>query len=92
MIIVVAATAIGTFALPGYQNQMSWRDEATCSRRQRLCLASRTGQRIAAGGHIPVQHRRARHPYMSPLAPWRWTALAGHAGAPAAAVDSQARE
>ena len=41
MIIVVAATAIGTFALPGYQNQMSWRLTKYLFTAAAVCLASR---------------------------------------------------
>ncbi len=76
MIIIVALTAIGTFALPGYQNQMSWR------------LIKYWFTFSAAFLGIPGLVTAALlvlvylssldvldTPYMSPLAPWRFTAL-----------------
>ncbi len=77
MIIVVALTAIGTFSLPGYQNQMSWR------------LIRYVFTLSAAFLGIPGLTTTAIFmiiylssldvldtPYMSPLAPWRWVAFA----------------
>jgi hypothetical protein len=77
MIIVVAATAIGTFALPGYQNQMSWR--------LTKYLFTAAAALLGLTGLVSALLLVAIYlcsidvldtPYMSPLAPWRWTALA----------------
>lgn len=77
MIIVVALTAIGTFSLPGYQNQMSWRliryvFTFSAALLGIPGLTSAALLMIVYLSSIDVLDT----PYVSPLAPWRWVAIA----------------
>jgi len=77
MIIVVALTAIGSFAIPDYQNQLSWR-----AVRYVFTLAAAFLGIIGMStvGLIVLAHACSIDvlgvSFMSPIAPWRWTAMA----------------
>lgn len=77
MIIVVALTAIGSFAIPDYQNQLSWR---TVKYLFTLSSALLGIIGLTTAGLIILVYICSVDvlgiPYMSPIAPWRWTAMA----------------
>ena len=76
MIIVVALTAIGSFAIPDYQNQLSWR---TVKYLFTLSSAFLGIIGLTTAGLIILVYVCSVDvlgvPYMSPIAPWRWTAM-----------------
>ena len=76
MIIVVAFTAIGTFVIPGYQNQLSWRLLKyfyTFSAALFGIFGLATAAIIVLVYLCGIDVLGV--PYLSPFAPWRWTAL-----------------
>ncbi|HOF42070.1 MAG TPA: spore germination protein, partial [Candidatus Hydrogenedentes bacterium] len=76
MIIVVALTAIGSFSIPDYQNQLSWR---TMKYLYTLSSAFLGIIGLTTAGLIILVYVCSVDvlgvPYMSPIAPWRWTAM-----------------
>ncbi len=76
MIIVVALTAIGSFAIPDYQNQLSWR---TVKYLYTLSAAFLGIIGLTTAGLIILVYVCSQDvlgvSYMSPIAPWRWTAM-----------------
>lgn len=77
MIVVVAVTAIGSFAMPDYQNELSWR----AAKYLYTFFAAILGiYGLATAGFIILVYLCSMDvlgvPYLSPFAPWRWTAIA----------------
>jgi len=76
MIIVVALTAIGSLAIPDYQNQLSWR---TVKYLFTLSSAFLGIIGLTTAGLIILVYVCSVDvlgvPFMSPIAPWRWTAM-----------------
>jgi len=76
MIIVVALTAIGSFSIPDYQNQLSWR---TMKYLYTLSAAFLGIIGLTTAGLIILVYVCSVDvlgvAYMSPIAPWRWTAM-----------------
>ncbi len=76
MIIVVAITAIGSFAIPDYQNQLSWRTVRYLFTFSSALLGT-IG--LSTAGLIVLVHACSVDvlgvSFMSPIAPWRWTAM-----------------
>lgn len=76
MIIVVALTAIGSFAIPDYQNQLSWR---MVKYLYTLSAAFLGIIGLTTAGLIILVYACSVDvlgvSFMSPIAPWRWTAL-----------------
>lgn len=76
MIIVVALTAVGSFSMPDYQNQLSWR---TVKYLFTLSSAFLGIIGLATAGLIILVYLCSMDvlgvPYMSPVAPWRWTSM-----------------
>lgn len=77
MIVVVAVTAIGSFAMPDYQNELSWR----AAKYLYTVFAAFLGiYGLATAGFIILVYLCSMDvlgvSYMSPFAPWRWTAIA----------------
>jgi hypothetical protein len=77
MIIVVALTAIGSFAIPDYQNQLSWRTVRYLFTFSAAILGIFG---VSTAGLIILTHTCSidvlGESFMSPIAPWRWTSMA----------------